>query len=120
MAGALAIGGLFGLARPATASTCTQNGSTVTCVFSNPNAAENWVVPAGVLSARITAQGGSGGRGFTPPSNLSADGGVGGAGGTATAIVSLSPGAGLRIYVGGNGGDGPPGDVGCEDNSLGG
>ncbi len=120
LTGTLAAGGMFGLSKPAQAATCQTSGNTVTCTYNDPAAAETFVVPAGVTSVRITLQGGSGGRGSSPPLNGPADGGVGGAGGTTADTVAVSPGNSFRIYVGGEGADGQAGEAACDDGIAGG
>lgn len=119
LAGALAVGGLVGVtaANPAVAAACDEAGTTVTCSFDNSDAAESFLVPAGVTSAQMTLQGGSGGNGAALVDGTPAPdaGGKGSSGGITRAAVSLLPGSTLRIFVGGKGGNGG----GCDDEFAG-
>ncbi len=120
LTGALAVGGLFGLSKPAQAATCETSGQTRTCTYTDPSAAETLVVPPNVTSAQITLRGGSGGHGAKPPLNPNVAGGAGGGGGITGATVALTPGTTLRIYVGGAGGDGRTSSDACTTGNQGG
>jgi hypothetical protein len=80
-------------------ASCTTSGDTTSCIFPATSEVpyQNWVVPAGVTRATITAAGGSGGAGiFTG----------GGLGGRAQGRVPVTPGEVLRVRWGGAGGIG--------------
>lgn len=92
--------GLLTLAGSAAAALplgCSEASSTVTCTFSFTGAAQSFVIPAGVDSITVRAdgaQGGTVGRGAP----------LGGLGGEAQAMLTVSPGAVVEVLVGGQGG----------------
>lgn len=85
-------------------SICTTTGASTTCTYT-PAAMpaglpyRPWLVPAGVTSVEVTADGGGGGANYET-------GETGGQGGRAVATIPVTPGEVLRIYPGGRGGDG--------------
>jgi hypothetical protein len=81
---------LAGLALLVSASPAAATTET----FSYTGAPQQWVVPAGITSAKFTLQGAEGGAGTN---------GAGGKGGSATARMPVTPGATVWIYVGGAG-----------------
>ena len=66
--------------------------------FGSTDAPETFVVPAGVVSVTIVANGAQGGLGVAEGA---AGSGTGGLGGRTTATVSVTPGASLTVRVGG-------------------
>jgi gliding motility-associated-like protein len=72
----------------------------VTESFGFTGAVQTWVVPPGVTSIDVDAQGAQGGNGgpTTPGGN-----GIGGAGGRVQATLDVTPGETLYIYIGGQG-----------------
>lgn len=62
-------------------------------VFSAPGAA-TWTVPAGVTSVQVVAVGGGGGAGFSDD---------GGHGGRVSALLTVTPGEALTLFMGGGG-----------------
>ena len=64
-----------------------------------------WVVPDGVTSITVKSWGGGGG-GAAGGSNAGSSGGAGGGGGFSQAVISVTPGETLNVYVGGGGGAG--------------
>ena len=82
-----ALAGLFLIvASPALAQT--------TVTFNYTGAQQTWVVPAGVTSVNVVAEGAQG---------FDASGALGGRGGRATGTLAVTPGQTLYIYVGGRG-----------------
>ncbi len=85
-------------------SICTTAGASTTCTYT-PAAMpaglpyRPWIVPDGVTSVEVTADGAGGGANFET-------GEAGGQGGNAVATIPVTPGDVLRIYPGGRGGDG--------------
>lgn len=75
-------------------------GANCTVSFTTTNDYYDWVVPTGISSISVDLRGAKGGNatygGFT---------GIGGSGGRVTATLTVTPGATLRIYVGGQGGN---------------
>jgi hypothetical protein len=112
--------GIAGLPAVAQASpVCAASGTTVTCAYTAVGSG-TFVVPGGVTSLTITAQGGSGGDGFAAGS---AAAGTGGLGAVATKTVTVTPGASLTVLVGGEGGNGTataPGTGGFNGGAAGG
>lgn len=79
-----------------------------TSTFNYTGHMQTYVVPGGVTSLNITASGASGGAG---------DGGSGGLGGTTTAILNVTPGQTIYVFVGGQGNNSI--DVGGGGTALG-
>jgi hypothetical protein len=91
-----------------TVTTANVSNVAVSCAatsvsFTTPGAA-SWTVPAGVTSIQVVATGGGGGAGFSPYN--------GGNGGVVTAILAVTPGDVLTLYVGGGGVGGSSLDTG--------
>ena len=107
LAGALALAGAILLATGAgsalAAPSCAPSGANTVCTFSTPGA-DTFTVPNGVTEASLVSFGAQGG-GVT-------DFTTGGLGGRASAELALTPGATVRVVVGGRGGSvGSCGDV---------
>src|SRR6516164_2343304 len=76
-------------------------GVTPTTVnFSFTGAAQAWVVPAGVTSARFDVYGAAGGD-----NSIDGCSDLGGLGGHVTATLAVTPGQSINIVVGGHGGN---------------
>ncbi|MBK7879256.1 MAG: M36 family metallopeptidase [Saprospiraceae bacterium] len=94
-----------------------------TVCFDYTGGMQTWVVPAGVTSVTIEA---NGAEGATAPSSISVCGGSpdrGGRGGLATGTLAVTPGETLNIFVGQKGFNGPGnafngGGSGCNDPST--
>lgn len=100
----LAIPGALLLMSPtADAATCSNVGQVVTCTFA---LSENWVVPAGVTSLAVTAQGESG-------EDVGAN--EGGRGAIASGTFSVLPGEVIGVRIGTS-----PNDVGAAGDGSGG
>lgn len=90
-------------------------------VFAYTGAMQSFVVPAGVSSITVTADGASGGDGW----NVDVDTplGTGGLGGRVVATLAVTPGETLYLFVGGAGGDATatvPGAAGWNGGGAGG
>jgi hypothetical protein len=81
-----------------------------TVTYSTPGS-HTFVVPAGVVSISVDAQGAEGGSGTPFPPEATPN--PGGLGGRAAGVIVVSPGEALQINVGGKGGDGSPGTGGA-------
>jgi hypothetical protein len=75
-------------------------GANCTVSFTTTNDYHDWVVPTGISSISVDLRGAKGGN-----ATYGASTGIGGSGGRVTATLTVTPGATLRIYVGGQGGD---------------
>lgn len=85
-------------------ATCSQSGSTGTCVFSSTGAKQSFAQPAYANSFHVVAVGGTGGIGG---GNGSTNGGAaGGNGDEVVGDLALTSGSTLYVEVGGNGGTG--------------
>ena len=76
---------------------CSQSGSTGTCtyLFAGINPDRSFLVPAGVTSVQVVVVGANGGSGV----------GRGGYGAEVAGTLAVTPGYGLTVIVGGNGGN---------------
>ena len=73
-----------------------------TFTFTSPGGSQPFIVPPGVTTLTVTAQGAQGGTGGSP----------GGLGGSVTATLTVVPGETLNVRVGGQGGAGAAGAAG--------
>jgi hypothetical protein len=78
-------------------SSCSQSGTTVTCMFSAQGSEGTFAVPAGVTSVHVVASGGAGGRSL---------GGWGGRGAQVSSDLSVTPTSTVFVEVGIGGGAG--------------
>ncbi len=85
----------------ASLSATEQVGSAVSS-FAYTGAPQTFVVPAGVTSLQVTAEGGAGGQ-DPYGAGSGAPGQPGGVGGRVTATLTVTPGETLTVYVGGKG-----------------
>ena len=77
------------------------NKALATSTFNYTGGAQTYIVPGGVTSLNVSLSGAAGGN---------ADGGLGANGGTTTAILAVTPGQTIYVYVGGKGNN--SGDLG--------
>ncbi|MGK2947213.1 MAG: glycine-rich protein, partial [Acidimicrobiales bacterium] len=81
--------------------------------FSFTGSAQAFVVPDGICSLVVDATGGGGGEGGNSP------GSTAGSGGRAVAMIDVTPGETLGVFVGGRGGDGQLGPSEAEGGAGG-
>jgi hypothetical protein len=95
----MGLGGLWAIVLTGSAaalpSGCVESGMTVTCTFSTAGSEGTFVVPAGVNSVHVVADGGGGGGSL---------GGSGGPGAQVSANLNVTPGSTLFTEVGIGGG----------------
>jgi hypothetical protein len=84
---------------------CSAVFAQTTVNFVYTGSVQTWVVPPGVTSITVDARGAEGGDGINPSNGD----GQGGLGGRVEAIIPVTPGETLEIYVGGVGSIGIPG-----------
>jgi hypothetical protein len=78
---------------------CSQSGSTVTCLYFFTGSQQSFVVPGGVQSIAVSASGAQGGAG-APDSSPNA---AGGEGARVQVTLPVTPGQTLAVLVGGQG-----------------
>jgi hypothetical protein len=84
--------------------------ATVTSTYSSSGTMQDFYVPLGVTTLRITVRGASGGSGYA---SGGAANGTGGPGAQITGTVAVGPKAVLKIAVGGGGANGTTPGAGC-------